>query len=91
MAIPATSHVLAINAGSSSIKFALFELNENLTPVFDGDISAIGSAHSCFAVRGTGMGEVRVIRTDEQWMLAEEARLLLAGSSASNLESASHG
>jgi acetate kinase len=58
MAISATLHVLAINAGSSSIKFALFELNKILTPVFDGEISAIGSSHSCFSVRGAGMGDM---------------------------------
>jgi acetate kinase len=48
-----TSHILAINAGSSSIKFALYKAMPVLTAVFEGEISGIGSPRSCFIVRGS--------------------------------------
>lgn len=48
-----TSHILAINAGSSSVKFALYKATAVLNAVFEGEISGIGSAHSCFIVRGS--------------------------------------
>jgi acetate kinase len=53
MSISGASHLLAINAGSSSIKFALFQSATVLLPVFDGEIRGIGSAQSCFVVHGT--------------------------------------
>jgi acetate kinase len=53
MISPATSHILVINAGSSSIKFALFNVAPLVTAVFEGEISGIGRPHSCFAVRGS--------------------------------------
>jgi acetate kinase len=53
MMIPNTSHILAINAGSSSIKFALFEGESILAALFEGEISGIGSPRSCFIVRGS--------------------------------------
>lgn len=53
MSIPFTSHILAINAGSSSIKFALFTVAPILTAVFEGEISGIGGHRSCFVVRGS--------------------------------------
>ena len=49
---PTTSHILVINAGSSSIKFALFNVLSIVTALFEGEISGIGSARSCFTVRG---------------------------------------
>ena len=35
-------HVLTINSGSSSLKFALFEVGESLTRVYEGKIEKIG-------------------------------------------------
>ncbi|PLY39796.1 acetate kinase [Janthinobacterium sp. ROICE36] len=52
MVIPGETHILAINAGSCSIKFGLFKLNAALTPVFNGEIRDFGSIHSCFIVHG---------------------------------------
>jgi acetate kinase len=57
MAIPRTTQILAINGGSSSIKFALFDQDDLLAPVFDGEIRGIGGAHSCFLVRGSAAAD----------------------------------
>ncbi|RSZ56370.1 acetate/propionate family kinase [Massilia atriviolacea] len=51
MPIPATANLLAINAGSSSIKFALFPSDPAGEPVFRGALSGIGGGHSAFAVQ----------------------------------------
>lgn len=53
MASPHDAHLLAINAGSSSIKFALFKSESSLAMVFRGAISDIGSADSRFAASGS--------------------------------------
>lgn len=45
-------HYLAINAGSSSIKFALFRSEPELSVVFDGSIDGIGTSQACFGARG---------------------------------------
>lgn len=52
MAIAGELNILAINAGSSSIKFGLYRVNPILASVFEGEIRDIGSVHSCFIVRG---------------------------------------
>lgn len=44
-------HILSINAGSSSIKFALFKCEPQLVLVFDGAIDDIGGPRSSFTVR----------------------------------------
>jgi acetate kinase len=44
--------LLTINAGSSSIKFALFTADEALVRVFEGSVEGIGSAHGAFGVKG---------------------------------------
>ena len=49
---PASPHILTINGGSSSIKFALFEADESLRRVLDGSIESIGLANATFAVKG---------------------------------------
>ena len=53
MATPGGNLVLTINAGSSSIKFALYPLAPGLTPVCQGAIADIGEAHSRFYVNGS--------------------------------------
>lgn len=45
-----SQHILAINGGSSSIKFALFEKNEALSIVFRGAIENIGQSKGVFWV-----------------------------------------
>jgi len=35
-------HILTINSGSSSIKFALYAADENLKKIFSGEIKRIG-------------------------------------------------
>ena len=58
--------VLALNSGSSSLKFGLFRLvGSTLTTLLTGDADAIGSAHSRFAVKdatgnATANGEVPI-------------------------------
>lgn len=46
------SHYLAVNAGSSSIKFALYRAEPALAPVFHGSIDGIGGSEACFSVHG---------------------------------------
>jgi acetate kinase len=63
--------ILTINAGSSSIKFALFELDGGLgsRPVVSGQIDGIGAAASRI--------DLQVIPTNEEWMIAHHAQVLL--------------
>ncbi|WP_426211541.1 acetate/propionate family kinase [Massilia sp. TWP1-3-3] len=46
------SHYLAINAGSSSIKFALYRAEPALHLVFAGSIDGIGGKQACLRVQG---------------------------------------
>jgi acetate kinase len=50
---PASPHILTINGGSSSIKFALFEAGESMHRVLDGSIERIGLPDARFAVKGS--------------------------------------
>lgn len=47
------THILTINGGSSSIKFALFESAAPLRQVLDGAIERIGLADATFRVKGS--------------------------------------
>ncbi|SNZ01386.1 acetate/propionate family kinase [Flagellimonas pacifica] len=47
---PQNSNILTINAGSSSIKFAMYEVAENPTAKFYGYIDRIGSGNEAFTV-----------------------------------------
>jgi acetate kinase len=53
MVIPAHAHVLAINGGSSSIKFALFETDDSLRRVLEGRIERIGLPAAMLVVKGS--------------------------------------
>lgn len=44
--------ILSINAGSSSIKFALFEADESLVRILDGRIEGVGLPQGSFTVSG---------------------------------------
>lgn len=46
-----TPYLLTINSGSSSIKFALFNISGELTRVLEGKIEGIGSTHTTFSVK----------------------------------------
>ncbi|HTV41148.1 MAG TPA: acetate/propionate family kinase [Candidatus Sulfotelmatobacter sp.] len=46
------AHILTVNGGSSSIKFALFESTESLRRVLAGQIEGIGQPQGKFAVKG---------------------------------------
>ncbi len=50
---PASSRILTINGGSSSIKFALFEADQPLHRTLDGSIERIGLPDAAFAVKGS--------------------------------------
>jgi len=50
--------VLAINGGSSSIKFALFESGEALERILVGEIEGIGQPQAKFTVEGTPQSEI---------------------------------
>ena len=49
----ASPHILTINGGSSSIKFALFEAGDPLKRVLSGGIERIGLPNAAFHVKGT--------------------------------------
>jgi acetate kinase len=50
-------HILTINGGSSSIKFALFEAGESLRRILEGGIERIGLAQATFVVKGSDKAE----------------------------------
>ena len=45
-------HVLTINGGSSSIKFALFEAGDSLRRILEGEIERIGLPEATLRVKG---------------------------------------
>ncbi len=49
--------VLAVNGGSSSIKFALFEAGPELKAVFRGSVNGIGKAAGVLTVKGLAAGD----------------------------------
>ena len=49
---PANPHILTINGGSSSIKFALFEVGESLRRILEGGIERIGLPDATFRAKG---------------------------------------
>jgi acetate kinase len=49
--------ILAINGGSSSIKFALFQLGDSLQRILDGMIDRIGLSETTFTVKGSNDGD----------------------------------
>ena len=49
---PAKSRVLTINGGSSSIKFALFEVDASLQRILEGTIERIGLPDAALRVKG---------------------------------------
>ena len=49
---PDSSHILAINGGSSSIKFALFETGDSLRRILEGGIERIGLSEATLRVKG---------------------------------------
>ncbi len=69
---PANPRILTINGGSSNIKFALFEAGDSLGRILQGLISANASRVA-----------VRIIHTDEEWMIAKTVcRVLRLGISS---------
>ncbi|MEO7493388.1 MAG: acetate/propionate family kinase [Massilia sp.] len=58
MTVTNSAQVLTINAGSSSIKFALYALDPEPKIAFDGTIDDIGGAHSRFTVHGSTSDQV---------------------------------
>ena len=51
------SHILTINGGSSSIKFAMFEAGGSLRRILDGAIDRIGLPMSTFKVKGSKLAD----------------------------------
>ena len=49
---PANPHILTINGGSSSIKFALFEAGDSLRRILEGGIERIGLPEATLRVKG---------------------------------------
>lgn len=57
MNVKPASSILAINGGSSSIKFALFDSDEALTRTLGGKIEGVGLATGRFAVTGLSQAD----------------------------------
>jgi acetate kinase len=51
------SFILALNGGSSSIKFALFQMNHSLDRILGGNIDRIGLPETTFTVKGLNQGD----------------------------------
>jgi acetate kinase len=47
-----TRHILTLNSGSSSVKFALFAIGQDQTCLFQGSLEGIGSSDASFQVQG---------------------------------------
>ncbi len=54
---PTNPRILTINGGSSSIKFALFEVDDALRRILDGGIERIGLPEAIFRVKGSGQAD----------------------------------
>src|ERR1700693_4139268 len=54
---PANPHILTINGGSSSIKFALFEAGESLRRILEGGIERIGLPKATLRVKGLNQAD----------------------------------
>jgi acetate kinase len=50
-------HLLTVNGGSSSIKFALFEAEPSLRRILDGRIEGIGAPHPAFTIKSVDGAE----------------------------------
>jgi acetate kinase len=50
---PAKPHILTINGGSSSIKFALFEAGDPLARILEGALDRIGQPEAAFRAKGS--------------------------------------
>ena len=49
---PAIPHILTVNGGSSSIKFALFEAGDPLRRILGGEIERVGLPAATFKMKG---------------------------------------
>jgi len=69
----ANSHVLTINGGSSSIKFALFEAGDSLRRVLHGGIERIGQPLATLRMKGSNEADnsTRVVKAPEHSAAAE--------------------
>ena len=54
---PANPRILAINGGSSSIKFALFEAGDSLRRILEGGIERIGVPEATLQVKGLNQAD----------------------------------
>ena len=54
---PANPHILTINGGSLSIKFALFEAAESLRRILEGSIDRIGLPEATLRVKGLNQAD----------------------------------
>ena len=51
------AHILTVNGGSSSIKFALFKADGSLERVLHGSIAGVGGPKSSFSVKGSNQSD----------------------------------
>jgi len=54
---PAIPHILTVNGGSSSIKFALFEAGDPLRRILGGEIERIGLLEATWWVKGLNQAD----------------------------------
>ena len=88
-----TKHILAVNTGSSSIKFSFYRMGESEDVVFSGSLTRIGSDGGFFSVRdekGELIVEERVAAPDHESACCHVFSWFLARSNVSGPDAIGH-
>lgn len=88
-----TKHILAVNTGSSSIKFSFYKMGESEDAVFSGSLTRIGSDGGFFSVRneqGELIVEERVAAPDHESACCHVFSWFLARSNVSGPDAIGH-
>ena len=88
-----TKHILAVNTGSSSIKFSFYRMGESEDAVFSGSLTRIGSDRGFFSVRnekGELIVEERVAAPDHESACFHVFSWFLARSNVSGPDAIGH-
>ena len=67
------SNILVINGGSSSIKFALYSMDENPTKIFSGQLKSIGLSGPEFIVTNNSQEKSEIVIDATNFKEAAEA------------------
>lgn len=91
--MPSPHHILVINAGSSSIKFALYQIGHSLRRLHSGSLDRIGQAEARLQVLGPNAGDQHsslVVARDQPQAIAIVIDWIDAHSSAQTLAAIGH-